>query len=125
MHLLKPKFEQARHEALKHKKPLREADVVAIQARLVDLLNHTGDLLVERAKRPNHTDPLLEITAAWMGPASSHEEIRDALREAFPGEAFGELPVDFHLEDIEETVHLRFVATSVERYITGRVLVRV
>ncbi|HEY0867276.1 MAG TPA: hypothetical protein VGE01_07855 [Fimbriimonas sp.] len=123
-HLLKPQFEQKRHEALTRLSPLREADVAAVQSRLVDFLNGIGDLLVERAKRPNRKDPLLEVTSAWMGPASSHKEIQDVLRAAWPGDVFGEMAVDDHLEDVDELVVLRFVATTDDRYLTGRVLVR-
>jgi hypothetical protein len=123
-HLIKPKFEQLRHEALKSLKPMREAEVAAIQARLVAFLDGLRDVLVEKARRPNHTDPLVEISAAWMGPASSHEEINEVLKDAWPGEIFGDLANDYHLEDIDENVVLRFVATNASNYLTGKVTIR-
>lgn len=124
MQLIKPKFEQLRKQTLERLKPMREADVAAAQAKIVDLLNHTGDILIERARRPNHTDPLIVINGDWLGPASSHGDIRTALLEHWPGEAFGEMENSYHIEDVEEVVVLRFVATTDERYLTGRVSIR-
>ena len=48
---LKPKFEQYRTQTVRHGQPMREKDVVPIQAALETALGLIPDLLVEKVRR--------------------------------------------------------------------------
>lgn len=123
--LRKPQFEQLRHTTFESKKALREADVAAIQSDLVDFLNAAGDVLIERARRPNRVDPLIEINGMWMGPASSHKEIIDLLKGSWPWPPLQQLEASAIIEEIDELVVARVVATTEDRYLTVKIQIRV
>ena len=122
--VLKPAFENFRHQCLSHGKPLLEKDTVPIQASIVALLDTIPELLVQKSRRLNSKDCIVEVTATWVGMDASQREAIAVLKRAWPGSVFGEHDEKFTIAGQEESVVLSFAAKYPEsRYLTGRILV--
>lgn len=124
MYLLKPAFEQFRHEVISSGKPMLEKNIVPIQAALVKELDGFRDLLIEKVRRLPHDDGLLEISAKWFGMADDADDVTKILRTKFPEASLGGETTNFWVGRSDEAVLVMFAATFPDRrFLTGRMLI--
>jgi hypothetical protein len=123
-HLLKPAFEQFRHEAIKSGKPLLEKNVVPIQAAIVAELEKLDDLLIQKTRRLPHPEGMVEISAKWFGLNSDQWDLVKTLRGHWNEEVLGEGECAFNVGQSDEAVLLMFAVKYPEdRYLTGKMLI--
>jgi len=123
-HLLKPAFEQFRHEAIVAGKPMLEKNIVPIQAEIVSRLESLNDLLIEKTRRLPHPEGMIEISAKWFGLNSDQREVVRQLRQQWTDEVMGAAEVAVTILPSEEAVLMMFAGKYADgRYLTGRMLV--
>lgn len=120
---LKPKFEQFRTQTVRHGQPMREKDVVPIQAALEKALGVIPDLLVEKVRRLPRDEAMLDLSARWLGLDSSQEEVVRTLKRHFPEEALGLESPQYWVGEQDEWVVLLFAGQKEKRFLTGRIQV--
>jgi hypothetical protein len=120
---LKPKFEQYRTQTVRHGQPMREKDVVPIQAALETALGLIPDLLVEKVRRLPRDEAMLDISARWLGMDASQSEVVRTLKRHFPEAALGLESPQYWVGEQDELVILTFAGVKEKRFLTGRVQV--
>lgn len=120
---LKPKFEQFRTQTIRHGQPLREKDVVPIQAALETALSQIPGLLVEKVRRLPREEAMLDISARWLGLDASQEEVVRTLKRQFPEDVLTLDGTQFWVGEQDELVILTFAGQKEKRFLTGRVQV--
>jgi hypothetical protein len=120
---LKPKFEQHRTVTIRSGSPMRERDVVPLQAALVDALGQMPDLLIEKVRRLPRNEGMIEISAKWLGLDSDQGEVVRTLRDHFPEQALGIEDLLYWVGPSDEVVLLMFAGRHEGRFLTGRMLI--
>ena len=115
----KPEFEQFLHTLLKTGKPLVQQAREPYRAAAVDLLENTGDILVQRARKDGHKDVQIEIHGTWVGPSYDPFAVVKQLRALWPGSLFSSGEELHFVEYKEEVVTLRFGWKDGDAYLTG------
>ena len=122
--LKKPAFENYRARLIASGKPIADWQAAAIQTKIVALLDTVPEILVQKARRMNHKDGLIEVSATWVGLDANPTKAVGILKSAWPGDAFDSTENNFWLDRSEDAVLLAFAAPYPDgRYLTGRVLV--
>lgn len=122
-HVLKPKFEQHRATLLKSAPPLREKEIVPIQAAFVEELGALPDLLIEKVRRLPRPEGMLEITAKYMGLAADQTDLVKYLQAQFPEGSLGLENLLYWVGPSEEAVLAAFAGQKDGRNLTGRILI--
>jgi hypothetical protein len=120
-HILKPAFEQFRHELLTGGRPMLEKNIVPIQSAILDSLDQFSDMLVEKSRRLPHPEAMIEISAKWLGLASEQDEVIRLLKTEWEDTILGATQASFVTLRQDEKVILLFAGIYEEsRYLTGR-----
>ena len=112
-----------RVELRKALRPLDHRSFEALRDRVVAALDADGRIVVQKARRTEKPEALLEVVCAWTGIDPDPSAAAAALREAWP---FADLPKEEgrHLaEPRDETAVLLAALRQEERYATVRVLI--
>ncbi|RYG25974.1 hypothetical protein EON82_05115 [bacterium] len=112
-----------RAELRKGFRPLDHKTFEALRNRVVEALDGDGRIVVQKARRTEKPEALLEVVCAWTGVDPDPRAAVSALKEAWP---FAESPREeerFYVEPVAETVVLLSALKQEERYATVRVLV--
>ena len=112
-----------RAELRKGLRPLDHKSFEVLRDRVVAALDADGRLVVQKARRTEKPEALLEVVCAWTGIDPDPRAVVAALKDAWPyAEASRE--EERHLaEPREETAVLLSALREGERYATVRVLV--
>lgn len=112
-----------RAELRKGFRPIDHKTFETLRLRVMEALDSDGRIVVQKARRTEKPDALLEVVCAWTGVDPDPRAAASALREIWP---FAESPRDeerFYVEPIAETVVLLSALKIEERYATIRVLI--
>lgn len=112
-----------RAELRKGFRPIDHKTFETLRNRVVDALDNDGRIVVQKARRTEKPEALLEVVCAWTGVDPDPRAAVAALREAWP---FVDAPREeerFYVEPVAETVVLLSALKVEERYATIRVLV--
>ena len=112
-----------RAELRKGFRPIDHKAFETLRNRVVEALDGDGRIVVQKARRTEKPEALLEIVCAWTGVDPDPRAAVAALREAWP---FADAPREeerFYVEPVAETVVLLSVLKVEERYATMRVLI--
>ncbi len=103
---------------------MREKDIVPIEQAVVLSLERFPDLLVEKARRVPAHDPMLEISARWLGLDAHPNHVVNLIRREWDDSVLAAESARFHVLLDDDAVVLAFVGTYAdERCLTGRVKV--
>ncbi|MGV3619006.1 MAG: hypothetical protein ACO1SV_27075 [Fimbriimonas sp.] len=120
---LKPKFEQYRTQTIRAGQPMREKDVVPIQAALETALGLVPDLLIEKVRRLPRDEAMLDLSCRWLGMDSSQDDVVRTLKRSFPEDVMELENVQYWVGPQDELVILTFAGQREKRFLTGRVQV--
>lgn len=95
----------------------------ALRERVVAALDDDGRIVVQKARRTEKPEALLEVVCAWTGVDPDPQAVVDALREAWPFREATREEERHIVEPRDETVVLLSALREGERYATVRVLV--
>ena len=112
-----------RVELRKELRPLDHRSFEALRDQVVAALDADGRIVVQKARRTEKPDALLEVVCAWTGIDPEPSAAAAALRDAWP---FADAPREEarHLsEPRDETAVLLAALRQGDRYATVRVLV--
>lgn len=122
--LKKPAFENYRARLIAGGKPLADWQATTVESKVVALLDTVPEILVQKSRRTNHKDGLLEFSVAWVGLDASPALAVATLKAAWPGNVFEDVDNQFWVDRSEDATLLAFAAGYPEgRYLTGRILV--
>jgi hypothetical protein len=117
----KPEFEQFRQSLLRRAKPLPQRDREPYRKAIVDLLEESGVVLVQRARKDGHDDALTEFHATWIGPDFSPDYVISTLKSLWPGAVFPTGEQKYWIEVEEEIVDLLFAWDNGDgQFLTGK-----
>ena len=112
-----------RVELRKSLRPLDHRSFEALRDRVVAALDADGRLVVQKARRTEKPEALLEVVCAWTGIDPDPRAAAAALRDLWP---FAEAPREearYLTEPRDETAVLLAALRQEDRYATVRVLV--
>ena len=122
----KPEFEQFRQSLIRRSKPLPQQAREPYREATVKLLEGTGEILVQKARKDGHDTALVEIHGSWVGTDFSPEAVMSTLKGAWPGDLFSGAPEMHWIEHEEEVVTLDFACDLPnDQFVTGRVKINV
>lgn len=112
-----------RVELRKGFRPLDHRGFEALRDRVVAALDADGRLVVQKARRTEKPEALLEIVCAWTGIDPDPRAVVAALKEAWPYADASREEARHLAEPRDETAVLLAALRQGERYATVRVLV--
>ncbi len=118
-----PDLDGFRAELRKTLRPLDHRGFEALRDRVVEALDADGRLVVQKARRTERPEALLEVVCSWSGIDPDPRAAAAALRDAWP---FAHSPREEarHIaEPREETAVLLAALRQDDRFATVRVLV--
>lgn len=123
-YVLKPAFEQFRHECITRGKPMLEKNIVPVQAAVVHALEDIDEILIEKTRRLPHPEGMIEISAKWFGLNSDQDAVIKLLKKQWDESTLSATESAFWTGPSEEAVLLMFAAKYEDaRYLTGRMLI--
>lgn len=121
----RPQFEHFRRSLAAKAKPLPQQAREPYRAAIVLLLEETGEILVQKARKDGHDEAMIEIHGSWVGTDFSTGAVISRLRAHWPGSLFAEGEAMHWIEAEEEVVTLSFAASLGAGALTGRVKITV
>ncbi len=112
-----------RAELRRNLRPLDHKAFEALRDRVVAALDGDGRLVVQKARRTEKPDALLEVVCAWTGIDPEPRAAAAALREAWPFVDVSREEERHMSEARDETAVLLSAIKQGERFATVRVLV--
>ena len=112
-----------RAELRKSLRPLDHRAFEALRERVVAALDGDGRLVVQKARRTERPEALLEVVCAWTGIDPEPRAAVAALKAAWPFAEAGRDEERHFAEPRDETAVLLSALRQGERYATVRVLV--
>lgn len=112
-----------RVEVRKSLRPVDHRAFEALRDRVVAALDADGRLVVQKARRTEKPDALLEVVCAWTGIDPDPKAVVRALKESWPYADTSRDEERHMAEARDETAVLLSALRDAERYATIRVLV--
>jgi len=122
----KPDFEQFRQSLLRRAKALSQQEREPFRAAIVSLLDDSGLILVQRARKDGHDPALIEVHGSWIGTDFSPDHVIQSLRDLWPGNVFASGEQKYWIEAEDEIVDLEFAWDNGSgQFVTGKIKVTV